>query len=60
MQAEHCLNLLVYGINSTLVKGDQLFKFIGKFRYLGMENLRQEFLLKNSSVNVELLENRTG
>ena len=27
-------------------KGNQLFKFIGKFRYLGMGNLRQDFLIK--------------
>ena len=30
-------------LDSLLGKGDQLFKFIEKFRYLGMENLPQKF-----------------
>ena len=38
----------------------QLFKSIGKFRYLGVEDLPQEFLLENYSMNVEFLENKTG
>ena len=33
-----------------LGKGDQLFKFMGKFRYLGMEDLPQEFLVENSPI----------
>ena len=37
-----------------------MFKFIGKFRYLGVEDLSQEFLLENYSMNVEFLENKTG
>ena len=41
-------------------KRDQLFKFVGKFRYLGMEDLPQEFLIENSSVNVEFLDNNTA
>ena len=49
-----------YDLNYTLGKGDQFFKFIGKFRYLGMEDLSQEFLIENSSVNVEVLKNKTG
>ena len=28
-------------------KGDQLFKIISKFKYLGMEDLPQEFSVKN-------------
>ena len=40
-------------------KGDQLSEFFGKFRYLGMEDLSQEFLIENCSVNVEFLESKT-
>ena len=43
-----------------LARGDQLFKFNSKFRYLGVEDLPQEFLLENCSMNVEFLENKTG
>ena len=49
-----------FGLDCILARGDQLFKFIGKFRYLGVEDLPQEFLLENYSMNVELLENKTG
>ena len=42
-----------------LGKGDQLFKFMGKFRYLGMEDLPQEFLVENSSINMEFLESNS-
>ena len=45
-------------LDCILSKDNQLFKFIWKFRYLGMERLSQEFLIENSSVNVEFLENR--
>ena len=37
-----------------------MFKFIGKFRYLGMEDLPQRFLVEKSSINVKFLENKTG
>ena len=40
-------------LDCMLGKGDQLFKFTGIFRYLGMEGLPQEFLIENFSVNVE-------
>ena len=40
-------------LDYILGEGDQLFKFVGKFRYLGMEDLSQEFLIENSSVNVD-------
>ena len=43
----------------VLGKGDQLFKFMGKFRYLGMEDLPQEFLVENSPIT-GFLENKTG
>ena len=49
-----------FDLDSILGKGDQLFKFIGKFRYLGIEDLPQEFLVENVSVNVKFLENKTG
>ena len=39
---------------------DKLFKFVGKFRYLGMEDLPQEFLKENSSVNMKFLKSKTG
>ena len=39
---------------------DQLFKLIGKFRYLMVEDLPQEFMIENCPINVELLENKKG
>ena len=33
---------------------------MAKFRYLGMEDLQQEFLVENPSINVEFWENITG
>ena len=50
----------IFDLDSILGKGDQLFRFIGNFRYLGMEDLIQELLVENSSINVEFLENNTG
>ena len=40
-------------------KGGQLFKFMDKFRYLETEDLLQGLLIKNSSAEVEFLENKT-
>ena len=37
-----------------------MFKFIGKLRYLRVEDLAQEFLVENSSANVKLLQNKIG
>ena len=34
-------------LDSILGKGDQLFKFIVKFRFYGMEDLPQEFSTEN-------------
>ena len=48
-----------FDLDCILGQGDQLFKFIKKFRYLGMEDLPQKFFLENSSINVEFLENKT-
>ena len=49
-----------YDLDSILHKEDHLFKFTGKFRYLRMEDLPQELLEENSSINVEFLKNKTG
>ena len=49
-----------FELGCILATGDQLFKCIGKFRYLGVEDLPQEFQLENYSMNVEFLENKTG
>ena len=49
-----------FDLDSILGKEDQLFKFIGKLRYLRVEDLAQEFLVENSSANVKLLQNKTG
>ena len=49
-----------FDLDHILGKGDQLFKFVGKFRYLWMEGLAQEFLIENSFVNLGFLENKTG
>ena len=43
-----------------LQKGDLLFKSLCNYRYLGMEDLPQEFFIENSSINVEFLNIRTG
>ena len=54
-----------FDLHSILGKVDQLFKIIGKFRYLGMEDLPQEFSIESCPINVEFLdrrqqENKTG
>ena len=49
-----------FKLDSILAKGDQLFIFITKFRYLGLEDFPQELLVETSSINAELLESRTG
>ena len=41
-----------------LGKVDQLFKFIGKFRYLGVEYFPQEFMIENCPINTKLLERK--
>ena len=48
-----------FELDCIFARGNQLFKFIGKFRYLGVEDLPQEFLLENYSMSVEFLENKT-
>ena len=49
-----------FDLDCIFGKGSQLLKFIGKFRYLGVEDLPKEFMIENYLVNVELLENKTG
>lgn len=49
-----------FDLDWILGNGDQLFKFIYKFRYLGIEDLSQEFFIENCSINVELLKNMAG
>ena len=48
-----------FELYSILFKGGELFKFIEKFRYLGMKDLPLEFLAENSSINMEFPENET-
>ena len=66
-----CMYLLCYSVKSPnwwdkldldgiLDIEDQLFKSLGKFSYLGMEDLPQEFLLEVFAVNVQFLEIKTG
>ena len=49
-----------FHFSCILGKRDQLFKFIGKFGYVVIGDLPQEFLIKSSSINLEFLENKTG
>ena len=49
-----------FDLDCMLGKGDQLFKFMGTFRYFGMEDLQHKFLVENFSINVEFWENNTG
>ena len=48
-----------FDLDCILSKGNQLFKFIGKFRYLWIDDLPQEFLIENPE-KVIFLENKTG
>ena len=47
-------------MDGILGKGDQLFKSLGNFRYLGMEDLPQVFLLEGFAINVQFLEIMAG
>ena len=47
-------------LDCILGTGDQLFKLIGKFGYLGIEDLPQGVSTENSLINVQFLENKTG
>lgn len=49
-----------FDLNCILGQGDQLFKFIGNIRYLGMEDLPQTFLVESTSINAKFLENKTA
>ena len=39
-------------LNCIFCKEAQLFKFIGKFRYLGLQKLPEDFLIENATRNV--------
>ena len=39
-------------LSCIFCKEDQLFKFIGKFRYLGLQKLPKDFLIENPTGNV--------
>ena len=47
-------------LDCILGKGDELFKCIGQFRFLGIEDLPQELLTENFSMTVEFLDNKTA
>ena len=49
-----------FDLDCILQKGDLLFKSLNNYRYLAIEDLPQGFLVENSSINVEFLNNRTG
>ena len=52
-------------LDSILCKEDQFLNYqkkldiLGHLRYLGMEDLLQEYLVENSPLNMEFLENKT-
>ena len=48
-----------YDLDYILSEGNQLFKPIERFRYLGIGGLPKEFLIENSSINLEFLEDKT-
>ena len=47
-------------LDCILVRGDQLFESIGRFKYLAIEDLPQKLLNENSSINVEFPQIKTG
>ena len=49
-----------FNLDFILQKGDLLFKSVNNYRYLGMEDSPEEFFIENLSINVELLNIRTG
>ena len=49
-----------FDLDCMLQKEDLLFKSLNKYRYLGMENLPQEFFIENLPINVEFLNIRIG
>ena len=47
-------------LDSILQKGDELFKSINEFKYLGVEDLPNGFLIENCLIDVIVLEDRSG
>lgn len=45
--------------DSTLGNQYQLFKYLSKFRYLGIENVSREFLMEGFHINGQFVENST-
>ena len=37
-----------------------MFKFLGKFRYSGIEHLPQELFIEGFAVNMKFIENKTN
>lgn len=48
-----------FHLDCILNKGDQLPKFICKFKHLRIENLPQDFVMEEFLINVEFLKNKT-
>ena len=49
-----------FDLDCILQKWDFLFKSLNKYRYLGLEELPQEFFIENLSINIEFLNFTTG
>ena len=49
-----------FGLDCILNIGELLLRYQNNYRYLGMAYLPQDIFIKNSSINVEFLNNRTG
>ena len=45
---------------SKSIQKHSVLSLFDKYRYLGMEHLLQEFLIKNFSINVDFVENKKG
>ena len=48
-----------FDLDYILSEGNQLFRLIERFRYLGIGGLPKDFLIENSSINLEFLEDKT-
>ena len=47
-------------LDQTLGKGDELFKSLNKFKLLGVQDLPTKIEIYSHSIDIALLENRTG
>ena len=48
-----------FDLDFILSKRNRLSKFTYEFRCLGIKDIPKKFLIENSSINVEFLENKT-